>query len=73
MPHVKGKLIFIGMKQFIFFEKPNNEILKTKKKKSFSSSTNIQFTILEQFLKFKACKFVEIDAISIEVAQQIKL
>ena len=40
---------------------------------SFSSSTNIQFTIWEQFLQFKACKSVEIDAIGIEVAQQIKL
>ena len=40
---------------------------------SFSSSANIQFTIGEQFLQFKACKSVEIDAISIEVAQQIKL
>ena len=29
--------------------------------------------MLEQFLKFKACKCVEIDAISIEVAQEIKL
>ena len=40
-----------------------------KKKKAFSSSTNIlQFTIWEQFLQFKACKSVEIDAIGIEVA-----
>ena len=40
---------------------------------SFSSSPNFQFTILEQFLKFKTCKFVEIDAIGIEVAKQIKM
>ena len=40
---------------------------------SFSSSTNIQYTIWEQFLQFKACKSVQIDAIGIEVAQQIKL
>ena len=40
---------------------------------SFSSSNNIQFTIWEQFLQFQACKSVEIDAISIKVAQQIKL
>ena len=40
---------------------------------SFSSSTNIQFTIWEQFLQSKACKSVEIDSIGIEVAQQIKL
>ena len=39
---------------------------------SVSSSTSIQFTIWEQFLQFKACKSVEIDAISIEVTQQIK-
>ena len=41
---------------------------KTKKlyKMSFSSSTNIQFTIW-------ACKSVEIDAIGIEVAQKMKL
>jgi hypothetical protein len=51
--------------------------LKTPKtqyeKLSFSSSTNIHFTMLEQFLKFKACKSGEIDAIGIEVAQQIQL
>ena len=40
---------------------------------SFSSSTNIQFTIWEQFLQSKACKSVEIDSIGIEVAQQMKL
>ena len=40
---------------------------------SFSSFTNIQFTIWEQFLQFQACKSVEIDAISIKVAQQMKL
>jgi hypothetical protein len=39
---------------------------------SFSSSTNIQFTIWQQFLQFKACKSVKIAAIGIEVAQQIK-
>ena len=40
---------------------------------SFSSSTNIQFTTWEHFLQFKTCKSVEIDAIGIYVAQQIKL
>ena len=40
---------------------------------SFSSSTNTQFTILEQFSNSKAWKPVEIDAIGIKVAQQIKL
>ena len=40
---------------------------------SFSSSTNIQFTIWKQFLQSKACKSVEIDTIGIEMAQQIKL
>ena len=35
-------------------------------KMSFFSSTNIKFTIWEQFLQFKACKFVEIDAIGIK-------
>ena len=30
--------------------------LPKTKKLSFFSSTNIQFTILEQFLKFEACK-----------------
>ena len=65
---MKAKLIFIGMKQiFYFFEKNKNPKL------SFSSSTNIQFTILEQFIKFKACKSGEIDTIGIEVTQHIKL
>jgi hypothetical protein len=36
---------------------------------SFSSSTNIQFTIWEQCLLFKAFKSGEIDAIVSEVAQ----
>ena len=40
---------------------------------SFFSSTNIHFTTWEQFLQFEACKYVEIDAIGIKVAQQIKL
>ena len=42
-------------------------------KMSFFSSTNIKFTIWEQFLRFRACKLIEIDAIGKEVAQQIKL
>ena len=41
---MKGKLIFIGIKKI---EKPNNQ----KPKISFSSSTNIQFTIVEHFFK----------------------
>ena len=50
IPHVKTKLIFIAKKQNIFFE------IKTQKQKmSFLNSTNILFTILEQFLQFKAC------------------
>ena len=73
IPHMKANVIFIGKKQKnIFFENPNNQKPNTKKM-SFSSSTNIQFTIWEQFLQFKACKSVQIDAIGIEVAQQIKL
>ena len=39
---------------------------------SFSSSSNIQFTIWEQFLQSKACNSVEIDSIDTEVAQQMK-
>ena len=50
-----------------------NPITKNQKQMSFSSSTNIKFTIWEQFLQFKACKSVEIDAIGKVVAQQIKL
>ena len=69
---MKCKLIFIGMKQKKCFEKSYNQKPKTPKM-SFSSFTNIQFTILEQFLQFKACKSGKIDAIGIEVAQQIKL
>jgi hypothetical protein len=41
-PHMKAKLIFIGMKQKKL-KNPKYKIL------SFSSSTNIQFTISEQF------------------------
>ena len=70
---MKAKLIFIGKTQQIYlFKKKNNQKPNTKKM-SFSSSTNIQYTIWEQFLQFKACKSVQIEAISIEVAQQIKL
>ena len=71
---MKVNVIFIWKKQKKkkFFEKPNNQKPNTKKL-SFSSSTNIQYTIWEQFLQFKACKSVQIEAISIEVAQQIKL
>ena len=39
---------------------------------SFSSSSNIQFTIWEQFLQSKACNSVEIDSIDTEVAQEMK-
>ena len=68
---MKANVIFVGKKQKkIFFEKPNNQKPNTKKM-SFSSSTNIQYTIWEQFLQFKAWKSVQIDAIGIEVAQQI--
>ena len=67
IPHMKANVIFIGKKQKKnFFEKPKNQEPNTKKM-SFSSSTNIQYTIL----KIKACKSVQIDAIGIEVAQQI--
>ena len=45
----------------------------TKYQKQKNVSTSIQLTILKQFLNFKACKSGEIDAIGIEVAQQIKL
>ena len=59
----------------IFFEKPNNQKPKIKNlnKCHFQGFTNIQFTIMEQFLQFKACKSGKIDTIGIEVAQQIKL
>ena len=56
-------------KQFFFLKNPNTK----SKKLSFFISTNIQFTIMEQFLQFKTYKSGEIDAIGIEVAQQIKL
>ena len=49
-----------------FFEKPKNQ-----NKISFSSTSNIQFNIWEQFLEFKAFRSVEIDTIGIEVAQKI--
>ena len=65
---MKAKVIFIEKKKFL-----KNLITKNQNKMSFSSSTNIRFTIWEQFLQFKACKSVEINAIGIEVAQQIKL
>ena len=56
-------------KHFFFLKNP-----KPKSKKfSFYISTNIQFTIMEQFLQFKAYKSGEIDFIGIKVAQQIKL
>ena len=72
IPHMKANVIFVGKKQKKKkFEKPNNQKPNTKKM-SFSSSTNIQFTIWEQFLQFKACKSAQINAIGIEVAQQIK-
>ena len=45
--------------------KPQKQNTKNKKL-SFSISINIQFTIWEQFLKFKTCKSVEIDAIGIK-------
>ena len=60
----KGKLISFEMIQ----KKSYNQKPKAKKI-AFSGSTNIQFTILKQFLK--ACKSVEINNIQIEVAQQI--
>ena len=54
IPHMKANVIFIGkMQKKFFFEKPNNQ-KPNPKKMSFSSSTNIQYTILEQFLQFKA-------------------
>ena len=67
---MKANVIFIGKKQKKnFLEKPNNQKPNTKKL-SFSSSTNIQFTIWEQFY---ILKHGEIDAIGSKVAQQIKL
>ena len=70
IPHMKAKMIFIGKKQkTFFFEKPKYQIQKW----SFLIYTNIQFTIMEQFLQFKACKAGKIDALGIEVAQQMKL
>ena len=48
-------------------------INKKSNELSFSTSTNIQFTIWERFLQFKACKSGDIDDIGIEVAKQIKL
>ena len=56
IPHMKAKLILIGKKT----TKKNIFSWKTQKTQTqkllFFSSTNIQFTILEQFLKYKACK-----------------
>ena len=69
IPH-KAKLNLIGKKwKTKLFDKPKNQIQKL----SFSSSTNIQFTIWEQFLQFKAFKSVEIDAIGIEVILLLKM
>ena len=60
---MKAKMIFIGKKQKkIFFEKPKYQIQKW----SFLIYTNIQFTIMEHFLQFKACKSGENDAIGIK-------
>ena len=68
IPHMKNKVIFIGKKQKKkIFKKTNNQKPNTKKM-SFSSSTNIQFTIWEQFLQFKACKSAQIDTIGMDVA-----
>ena len=70
---MKAKLIFIEEKKKNL-KNPKTQEPNTKSKKlSFSSSTNIQFIIWEQFLQFKACKSGEIDDIGIEVAQHIKL
>ena len=38
------------------------DLIKIPKNCHFSKSTNIQFSILEQFLKFKACKSENNDA-----------
>jgi hypothetical protein len=48
----------------IFFDEFFDELFD-----KFFLSTNIQFSILAQFLKFKAFKSEDIDAIGIEVAQ----
>jgi hypothetical protein len=40
---------------FFFFQKTKNQTTKNKQM-SFFKSTNIQFSILEQLLKYKACK-----------------
>ena len=60
IPHMKAKVIFIDKKNLL---KPNTK--EQNKKMPFSSSTNIQFTIREQFLQLKAFKSVEIDAIGV--------
>ena len=59
---MKAKVIFIEKN---FFEKSNQNVI--------FQLHHIRFTIWEQFLQFKACKYEQIDAISTEVAQQIKL
>ena len=65
----KTDILYIGTNYF--FE---TDVMKTKLIFiGMKPKANIQFTILEQFLKFKACKSGEIDAIGIEVVQQIKL
>ena len=75
LPHMNAFSLAIDKKQQkIFFEKPNNQKPKIKNlnKCHFQDFTNIQFTIMEQFLQFKDCKSGKIDTIGIEVAQQIK-
>ena len=59
---MKGKLIFIRMKESKILKKPITKNKKPKQKNVIFSSTNIQFTIWEQFLQINS---VEID---IEVA-----
>ena len=65
---MKGMVILIEKKQKYIFLK--NPITKNQNQMSFSTSTNIQFTVWEQFLQLKACKSVEIDAIGIFSASQ---
>ena len=69
IPYLKAKVIFIGKKKL-----KTQNMFKNQKKCNFPapSISNLR-SIWEQFLQFKACKSVEIDAIGIEVAQQIKL
>ena len=72
---MKAIILCIDKTQKLFFLK--NPISKNKKQKNKQNVIfqlhHIRFTIWEQFLQFKACKSVNIDAIGVEVAPQVKL